>query len=159
MLRLFGGFEPIIQAVVWGAVLGTLLYMNWGERRVRRLYYLAAWFFAAVATMGKGPAGFGLPVLVGPRVRRNDEALGRAHALRARVGIARDPRRRDPLVRRERIDHSGNLPVGIELFISIGVLGAIADVDLMQRERKTGFLDHDESAAAVCRAPGVKLNH
>ena len=65
MLRLFGGFEPIIQAIVWGAAVGTLLYMNWGERRVRRLYYLAAWFFAAVATMGKGPAGFGLPVLVG----------------------------------------------------------------------------------------------
>ena len=65
MLRLFGGFEPIIQAIVWAAALGTLLYMNWGERRVRRLFYLAAWFFAAIATMGKGPAGFGLPVLVG----------------------------------------------------------------------------------------------
>ena len=65
MLRLFGGFEPIVQALIWSAALGTLLYMNWGERRVRRLYYLAAWFFAAIATMGKGPAGFGLPVLVG----------------------------------------------------------------------------------------------
>ncbi len=65
LLRLFGGFEPIIQAVVWSAALGTLIYLNWGERRVRRLYYLAAWFLAAIATMGKGPAGFCLPALVG----------------------------------------------------------------------------------------------
>ncbi len=65
MLRLFGAFEPIIQAIVWSGALATLLYMNWGERRVRRLYYIAAWFLAAIATMGKGPAGFGLPVLVG----------------------------------------------------------------------------------------------
>jgi 4-amino-4-deoxy-L-arabinose transferase-like glycosyltransferase len=65
LLRLFGGFEPIIQALVWSAAFGTLLYLNWGERRVRRLAYLGAWFMAAVATMGKGPAGFGLPVLCG----------------------------------------------------------------------------------------------
>jgi 4-amino-4-deoxy-L-arabinose transferase-like glycosyltransferase len=65
LLRLFGGFEPIIQALVWSGGLATLLYLNWGERRVRRLYYLAAWFLAAIATMGKGPAGFGLPGLVG----------------------------------------------------------------------------------------------
>jgi 4-amino-4-deoxy-L-arabinose transferase-like glycosyltransferase len=65
LLRLFGAFEPIIQGIVWMAALGTLLYLNWGERRVRRIYYLAAWFLAAIATMGKGPAGFGLPGLVG----------------------------------------------------------------------------------------------
>jgi 4-amino-4-deoxy-L-arabinose transferase-like glycosyltransferase len=65
LLRLFGAFEPVMQAIVWSAVLGTLIYLNWGERRVRRLYYIAAWFLAAIATMGKGPAGFGLPVLVG----------------------------------------------------------------------------------------------
>jgi hypothetical protein len=45
-------------------MLGGLLYMSWGERRVQRLYYLAAWFFAAISTLGKGPAGFGLPILV-----------------------------------------------------------------------------------------------
>ncbi|HLK41075.1 MAG TPA: hypothetical protein VKU41_30195, partial [Polyangiaceae bacterium] len=44
--------------------LAGALYLSWGERRVRRLYYLAAWFFAAISTLGKGPAGFGLPVLV-----------------------------------------------------------------------------------------------
>ncbi len=63
MLRLFGGFEPVIQGILWSVVLGSLLYINWGERRVRRLYYLAAWFFAALATMGKGPAGFLLPMI------------------------------------------------------------------------------------------------
>jgi 4-amino-4-deoxy-L-arabinose transferase-like glycosyltransferase len=61
--RFVGAFEPGLQAVVWGGVVGTILYLNWGERRVRRLYYLAAWFFAAIATMGKGPEGFALPML------------------------------------------------------------------------------------------------
>ena len=65
LLRLFGGFEPIVQAFLWGSGVAALLYMNWGERRRQRLYYLAAWFMAAIATMGKGPAGFGLPMLCG----------------------------------------------------------------------------------------------
>ena len=55
--------------------------MNWGERRVRRLYYLAAWFFAAIATMGKGPAGFGLPVLVRSRTSRVAPERGARRAL------------------------------------------------------------------------------
>jgi 4-amino-4-deoxy-L-arabinose transferase-like glycosyltransferase len=62
--RTIAAFEPGLQALLWGAVLFGLLYMNWGERRARRLYYLAAWFFAAISTMGKGPAGFGLPMLI-----------------------------------------------------------------------------------------------
>jgi 4-amino-4-deoxy-L-arabinose transferase-like glycosyltransferase len=62
--RTVGAFEPALQALVWAAMLGILLYLSWGERRVRRLYYLAAWFFAAISTLGKGPAGFGLPMLV-----------------------------------------------------------------------------------------------
>jgi 4-amino-4-deoxy-L-arabinose transferase-like glycosyltransferase len=61
--RFVGAFEPGLQAAVWAGVLGTMLYLNWGERRVRRLYYLGAWFFAAIATMGKGPEGFALPML------------------------------------------------------------------------------------------------
>jgi 4-amino-4-deoxy-L-arabinose transferase-like glycosyltransferase len=64
LLRLFGGFEPVIQGLAWAVVLGVVLYMSWGERRVRRLAYLGAWVFAAISTLGKGPAGFGLPVLV-----------------------------------------------------------------------------------------------
>jgi 4-amino-4-deoxy-L-arabinose transferase-like glycosyltransferase len=62
--RLVGGFEPAVQALLWAAVLGGLLYLSWGERRIRRLAYLGGWFFAAISTLGKGPAGFGLPVLV-----------------------------------------------------------------------------------------------
>ncbi len=62
--RAVSSFEPVLQALLWAVVLGTLLYMSWGERRTRRLYYLAGWFFAAVSTLAKGPAGFGLPMLV-----------------------------------------------------------------------------------------------
>ncbi len=62
--RLIASFEPVLQALLWAGVLGTVLYMSWGERRSRRLFYLAGWFFAAVSTLAKGPAGFGLPMLV-----------------------------------------------------------------------------------------------
>ncbi len=62
--RAIGGFEPALQALAWALVLGVALYMSWGERRVRRLYYLAGWFFAGISTLGKGPAGVALPVLV-----------------------------------------------------------------------------------------------
>jgi 4-amino-4-deoxy-L-arabinose transferase-like glycosyltransferase len=62
--RTVGAFEPAIQAVLWAVLLGMLLYMNWGERRVRRLLYLAGWFFAAISTLGKGPAGIILPIAI-----------------------------------------------------------------------------------------------
>jgi 4-amino-4-deoxy-L-arabinose transferase-like glycosyltransferase len=61
-LRLLVGFEPLAQGLVWAAVLGGLLHLNRGERRTQRLYYLAAWFLAAIATMGKGPVGLVLPM-------------------------------------------------------------------------------------------------
>jgi hypothetical protein len=57
-------FQPIKQGAMWASLLGLVLYLNWGERRLSRLYFLAAWYFAAIATMGKGVAGFGLPILV-----------------------------------------------------------------------------------------------
>jgi len=63
MFRFVMGAEPAMQALVWAGVLGGVLYLNWGERRVRRLVYVAAWLAAAVATMAKGPAGFGLPII------------------------------------------------------------------------------------------------
>lgn len=57
------GLHPALQALIWAQALGLVLYMNWGERRRQRLFYLAAWFFAALSTMAKGPAGFILPIL------------------------------------------------------------------------------------------------
>ncbi len=63
LLRLPMAFEPAMQALVWSGILGSMLYLNWGERRVRRLVYIAAWLAAAIATMAKGPAGFGLPII------------------------------------------------------------------------------------------------
>lgn len=56
--------QPALQGLLFTLVLSALLFLNRGERRVQRFYFLAAWFFAAVATMGKGPAGFGLPIVV-----------------------------------------------------------------------------------------------
>jgi hypothetical protein len=64
LLRYFGSFEPSLQALLWIGVMALVLYLSWGERRAKRLYYLAAWFFAAISTLGKGPAGVMLPALV-----------------------------------------------------------------------------------------------
>ncbi len=64
LFRATAPFEPLLQGLLWTALLGFALFMSWGERRTRRLYYLGAWLFAAVATLGKGPEGVALPVLV-----------------------------------------------------------------------------------------------
>lgn len=63
IVRFLLGGEPAVQAFVWTTLLGALVAWNLGERRRQRLYYLAAWLFAAIATMGKGPAGLVLPAL------------------------------------------------------------------------------------------------
>ncbi|AUX27946.1 MULTISPECIES: glycosyltransferase family 39 protein [Sorangium] len=63
VLPVLPGLQPALQAIIWAQTLGIVLYACWGERRVQRLLFLAAWFFAALSTMAKGPAGFGLPVL------------------------------------------------------------------------------------------------
>jgi 4-amino-4-deoxy-L-arabinose transferase-like glycosyltransferase len=55
--------QPVVQALVWVQALALVLWMCWGERRVQRLLYLAAWMAAALATMAKGPAGLAFPVL------------------------------------------------------------------------------------------------
>jgi 4-amino-4-deoxy-L-arabinose transferase-like glycosyltransferase len=60
----FPGFQPAMQGLLWAAITAIVLYLNWGERRTQRMYFLAAWYFGAVATLGKGPAGFGLPLCV-----------------------------------------------------------------------------------------------
>ncbi|KYF68416.1 ArnT family glycosyltransferase [Sorangium cellulosum] len=63
VLPVLPGLQPALQALIWAQTLGIVLYASWGERRVQRLLFLSAWFFAALSTMAKGPAGFGLPVL------------------------------------------------------------------------------------------------
>jgi 4-amino-4-deoxy-L-arabinose transferase-like glycosyltransferase len=63
VVRLFGAFEPAVQGALWSALIGLVLYLSRGERRLRRLFYLAAWFFASVATMAKGPEGVVIPGL------------------------------------------------------------------------------------------------
>jgi 4-amino-4-deoxy-L-arabinose transferase-like glycosyltransferase len=57
------GLQPSLQAVLWLQALGLFLYTNWGERRIQRLYFIAAWLFCALSTMAKGPAGLLLPGL------------------------------------------------------------------------------------------------
>ena len=58
-----GWLQPAYQGLGWLGAIGVLLWVNWGERRVSRLCFLAAFWFAAISTLGKGPAGFLLPVL------------------------------------------------------------------------------------------------
>jgi 4-amino-4-deoxy-L-arabinose transferase-like glycosyltransferase len=55
--------QPAVQALLWAVTTGLLLWLNRKERRLSRLFFLTAWFFAAVSTMGKGPAGVVLPFL------------------------------------------------------------------------------------------------
>jgi 4-amino-4-deoxy-L-arabinose transferase-like glycosyltransferase len=40
------------------------LWLNRGERRQKRLYYLAAWYFVALSALGKGAPGLVLPVVI-----------------------------------------------------------------------------------------------
>jgi 4-amino-4-deoxy-L-arabinose transferase-like glycosyltransferase len=62
--RAFGAFEPAFQGLLWLGALAGILATQRGERRLRRLYYLAAWTFAGLSTLAKGPGGFALPMLV-----------------------------------------------------------------------------------------------
>jgi len=57
-------FQPALAAVVWGGALGLLLYVNRGERRCQRLYFLGAWFFTALSALAKGAPGLVLPIAI-----------------------------------------------------------------------------------------------
>src|SRR6478736_3670733 len=57
-------FQPALGALVWGAALGLLLFVNRGERRAQRLYFLGAWFFTALSALGKGAPGLVLPIVI-----------------------------------------------------------------------------------------------
>jgi 4-amino-4-deoxy-L-arabinose transferase-like glycosyltransferase len=54
--------QPAVQALIWLQATALLLWLSWGERRVKRLLFLAAWFCAALATMSKGIGGLALPL-------------------------------------------------------------------------------------------------
>lgn len=55
--------QPALQALFWMQPLALVLGVWWGERRVRRVLFLGAWWCAAIATMAKGVAGLALPAL------------------------------------------------------------------------------------------------
>ncbi len=57
-------FEPALAALVWGGALGLLLFVNRGERRLQRLYFLGAWYFTALSTLSKGAPGLVLPITI-----------------------------------------------------------------------------------------------
>lgn len=63
ILPALGRFQPGYQALLWLQCAALVLWLSWGERRRQRLLMLGAWILVAVATMAKGPAGVGLPVL------------------------------------------------------------------------------------------------
>ncbi|HEY0469240.1 MAG TPA: glycosyltransferase family 39 protein [Polyangiaceae bacterium] len=74
-------FQPALGALVWGGALALLLFVNRGERRAKRLYFLAAWFFTALSALGKGAPGLVLPIviaLVGICATRRYKDLARA---------------------------------------------------------------------------------
>lgn len=57
-------FQPALGAAIFGAALGYLVHLNRGERRLKRLLYLGAWYFTALAALGKGAPGLVLPLVV-----------------------------------------------------------------------------------------------
>ena len=57
-------FQPILGALIFGAALGYFFWLNRGERRTKRLFYLAAWFATALAALAKGAPGLVLPMAI-----------------------------------------------------------------------------------------------
>jgi 4-amino-4-deoxy-L-arabinose transferase-like glycosyltransferase len=60
-LPLYPQLPPALQALLWAGALGAVLLAHRAERRLERVSYLGAFFFAALATMAKGPLGLALP--------------------------------------------------------------------------------------------------
>ncbi|MFO0549456.1 MAG: glycosyltransferase family 39 protein [Polyangiaceae bacterium] len=58
----FARVQPAAQALLWAVCLAVALYLEWGERRARRLYALAGYVAVARAVLAKGPAGVVLPL-------------------------------------------------------------------------------------------------
>ncbi|HWP07713.1 MAG TPA: glycosyltransferase family 39 protein [Polyangiaceae bacterium] len=56
--------QPGLAALIWLAILALFLWANRGERRVQRLYFIAAWVLTALSAMAKGAPGLVLPIVV-----------------------------------------------------------------------------------------------
>lgn len=57
-------FQPLLGVLIFGAALLYFVWLNRGERRQKRLYYLAAWYFVALSALAKGAPGLVLPVVI-----------------------------------------------------------------------------------------------
>jgi 4-amino-4-deoxy-L-arabinose transferase-like glycosyltransferase len=57
-------FQPGVAALLFGACLVLFLWMNRGENRIQRLYFLGAWTFTALAALAKGAPGLVLPFVI-----------------------------------------------------------------------------------------------
>ena len=57
-------FQPLLGAVIFGAALVYFVWLNRGERRKKRLYYQAAWYFTALSALAKGAPGLVLPLAI-----------------------------------------------------------------------------------------------
>ena len=56
--------QPAALAFLWGGLLALLVWLNKSERRLKSIYFLAAWFCVALSAMAKGAPGLVLPVAV-----------------------------------------------------------------------------------------------
>jgi 4-amino-4-deoxy-L-arabinose transferase-like glycosyltransferase len=56
--------QPTLLGLIGLGLLAVLLFINRNERRVARLCFIVAWIFAGISTMGKGVAGFLIPIAV-----------------------------------------------------------------------------------------------
>jgi 4-amino-4-deoxy-L-arabinose transferase-like glycosyltransferase len=60
----FPALAPGLMSCLWGALLAVFLWVNREERRAQRWRFIAAWFFIALSTLGKGAPGLVLPAVV-----------------------------------------------------------------------------------------------
>jgi 4-amino-4-deoxy-L-arabinose transferase-like glycosyltransferase len=56
--------QPAFAAAVWALAALALLFLNRGERRLKRLYYLSAWLFVGLSFMAKGAPGLVLVLAI-----------------------------------------------------------------------------------------------
>ena len=67
-LNLPGGIQVPIGiafhvAIFWAALAAIFVWLNRREQRLQRVYFLGAWYFLALAMMGKGAPGLVLPIV------------------------------------------------------------------------------------------------